>query len=357
MYVSPEFVAKGNRIKMKKLISLLVVIVCIVGVEGKTAKANIAFDLPVDFNLATGGGGIYGGPGDYKNIVEIALAGMAVSNMVDNGDNVISLGDQTLTVAAGRITTYTPQFGADIDGNSQVTIVFTGKGKITALGGDLTDPNDITFTSTLDSLTIQMFIQDANDGIVGFNPLDVTTWGGNVADADEFISFSIAGPFNNEINAIDFSGPNNPGNTVAFGGLAVDPPPVDILRIHDGGAGVIPTQDPLFITRGSTQDDPGTNNAMLLTGIIGTSAAQQTALDALWLGAGNVGSFFADPFIPGFTFNANGEVVTIDLAANVSGPQAFDVVPEPSSVVLMAMGGLALAGVAIRRRRNAKKVA
>jgi hypothetical protein len=318
---------------MKKSLFVASLVAAALLMPGTKAQAQfgIGFESPIDMNFgvfdnANGNGADYN---DATDITRIVFSGLAASNHTSSTGTGANNGDAVRTVAgvvAGTYFTGDPNSGytaipfvglstSGVGAPSALELTAT----IDATGVMVNVVNNNQFEVFLTDATVNFYVDNIDPAATGagnFDTNDASTWN----DGTLVASWSLV----NGTGLITFLGSGVSGSTEL--GATLDSAPV--AGFLEAAISDIIGNLQMFVT---TDDEPIVPIPGLLpNNIDGTFAG----FSAGWGTAGDV-----------------------DVRAAIDGSSTFNAVPEPSSFVLLSLGGVALVGVAARRRRNAKKAA
>lgn len=340
---------------MKKSLFVASLVAAALLMPGTKAQAQfgIGFNSPIDMNFSVFDGVDVDGNthsyNDVDGITRIGFIGSVASNHTSSGINPdtggqANNGDTVRTAGGAVATTYLNAGGSPIPVPSSQRIDAGAVGPGNPFGIvtsflELTATFDLTgvmFNVTSD----QQFAVALQSGEIKFyvdnilNPSDVTnntgdfdsaTNSGAIGDASTWDNGTHVATWTyiNGTGVISFEGSLADGSTELGTQLTADP----VLGFLAGEIADLVGNLLMYTT---TDDEP-------LTPIPGQLPANM------------------DSVFPGFStgWGTGG----VDVRAALDGSSTFNVVPEPSSFVLLSLGGVALVGVAARRRRNAKKAA
>ncbi|TWU11858.1 PEP-CTERM motif protein [Symmachiella macrocystis] len=290
------------------------------------AQFGLGFNSPVDMNFsvfdgANGNGNTYN---DVNGITRLLFSGAVASNHLGagnatNGDAVHTVGGVVATgYLTGPTNAYSPLIppisGTGVGGGLSF-LELTATVDATGVMFNVVDNNN--FQVALTAVTVNFYVDNidpAAPGVGNYNSGDASTW----VDGTPVATFTLVPG----TGVISFAGAGVSGSTEFGSVLTADP----VLGFLAGEITNLVGNLLMFVT---TDDEP----------LPPFPGALPSNIDAVF---------------PGFS---NGWGTGIDVQAAIDGSSTFDVVPEPSSFVLLSLGGVALVGVAARRRRNAKKAA
>jgi hypothetical protein len=319
---------------MKKSLFVASLVAAALLMPGTKAQAQfgIGFNSPVDMNFSVfdNANGNLNTYNDVTDITRLLFSGAVASNHLGagnatNGDAVHTVGGVVATgYFTGPTNAYAPLIppisGTGVGGGlSFLELTAT----VDAMGVmfDVVDNNN--FQVALTAVTVNFYVDNIDPAVAGsgnYNSGNAATWN----DGTLVASFTLIPG----TGVISFAGAGAAGST-EFGSVLTSDPILGFL------AGEITDLVGNLLMYVSTDDEP----LPPLPGQPGYPGALPSNIDAVF---------------PGFS---TGWGTGIDVQAAIDGSSTFEVVPEPSSFVLLSLGGVALVGVAARRRRNAKKAA